>query len=165
MFTRKNPSIIKSDIELCLSCVDDVEFTNMINQSIASIEKNIKSKVGQANMLKELQTTVDIFLDYFGFTNTVSKYQIEKLEAELEYKYAKAMKNTPSTRKEYLDKKLREFEESQRVEGLVDYCKNNHNNQLANCLYNEVYLNSRNFTPEIKQALVDFGMPVWRFDF
>ena len=51
---------------------------------------------------------------------------------------------------------VQEFEESLRVENFADYCKN-HNDELSNYIYNEVYVNRQDFTPEIKQKLIEIS--------
>ena len=49
-----------------------------------------------------------------------------------------------------------EFNESQRVEQLVDYCKDN-NDDVSRYLYKEVYLKSDDFTPEVRKRLADIA--------
>lgn len=60
------------------------------------------------------------------------------------------------TRKNLLNKVFEEFKESQRVEQFVDYCKN-HNDEVSQYMYEEVYLKDCDFAPEIKQRLVDIN--------
>ena len=119
------------------------DYLNYIKQNDSALEKLIK---GQGNSRGGIAAKFENF--------------VKKRYEDLKDIFITDNKN----HREILNSMVKEFEESQRIELFVDYCKNN-NDKACNKIYKDVYLNRSDFTPEIKQKLSDisdkFGVKVF----
>lgn len=167
-----------SEIEYGLASISDEKFKTMIRETIKesfpSVNPQLIDIVDCYNNLTGNYVTIKskYWKQYLDFVKTsdpelynlIKNKEFEILAPEnksilSKFKEFITKKNTPLeqnietaqwTRIE--DFRVNEFYESQRVDSFVEYCKNN-KNKMSDYLYNNVYLNRSNFTPEIKDKL------------
>ena len=148
----------------------DIELSEMTKQEKVKALIEQRQLVDAYNNLKGNYVTLDSqycreYVDFLAkFDPELQKtirgedFEIELPQhiKDLEKKYEDASNDYIDTIKNLLNKEFEEFKESQRVEQFVDYCKN-HNDEVSQYMYEEVYLKDCDFAPEIKQRLVDIN--------